>query len=207
MTSSPKGCRLKPPNEVLRRLGSPEDLGDRFRRTHQTTQRLLAAVGGGIWQGAQDGIRGYLAGAILGMAVVIVLLMVGQAMSADGRLAGTFLAKAAFSSFTSGVLCVAAGWGARGLVRGFASGARRRGGRPRPDRLVGGSLLALLVASMRAEHVWLSVLLSIAVPVIFIVSALRTTEHQILGHRSTGSRGHRDGHVFGGSCSSRSSGS
>jgi hypothetical protein len=61
--------------ESLARLGSPVELGRQIRAAHQSTRRLLAGVGGGVFAASGGLVVGFLAG----IAVAYGLLIVGAA--------------------------------------------------------------------------------------------------------------------------------
>jgi hypothetical protein len=61
--------------ESLARLGSPVELGRQIRAAHQSTRRLLAGAGGGVFAASGGFIVGYLAG----FAIAFVALIIGAA--------------------------------------------------------------------------------------------------------------------------------
>jgi hypothetical protein len=64
--------------ESLARLGSPTELGRQIRVAHQSTRRLLAGAGGGVFAAAGGFVIGYVAGmAVAIVAVILVGLAIG----------------------------------------------------------------------------------------------------------------------------------
>ncbi len=159
---------------ALDRLGSPEAIADEVRRAHQTTRRLFAAVGGGLWQGGRDGVRGYLLGALIGVGVLLAVSAIGQLLEAVGHPFRVIADVGLNTVFVAAALWAAAWFGARGLVRGLARGSGRRArDLGSPVAIIGALALLIPVLSVRASYVWASVLLALAIPVVFAVGALR----------------------------------
>jgi hypothetical protein len=171
------------PNEAehaaLRRLGSPEEIADEVRRTHQSNRRLFAAVGGGLWQGARDGVRGYILGAFVGVAVLLLVSALGQLLEQIGHPFRVIADVGLNTVFGAAALWGGAWFGGRGIVRGLSRGSGRSvGDLRRPVAIIGALLLLVPVLSVRASYVWASVLLALAIPLVFAIGAIRI-DHRV----------------------------
>jgi hypothetical protein len=162
--------------EALARLGSPDDLGDELRRTHQTRRRLLAAAGGGVWQGAQGAVRGYLGGVIVSMPLALGGGLVAQIIEV---LFGTSLSFSAASRLFE-LLFFPAIWGAAWLgARYFVEAVSRQSRRAtetlrRPIALFGAGLAAIPVVFVPMDHTEISIVLASLTPFVFAAGALTT---------------------------------
>lgn len=65
--------RERATREALARLGRPEELARQLRRAHQTTRRLLAGAGGGVFSAGVGVVQGYVFG-FAGFILVLIAL-------------------------------------------------------------------------------------------------------------------------------------
>jgi hypothetical protein len=162
--------------EAMARLGSPDALGDDLRRTHQTRRRLLAAVGGGVWDGLKDALAGYLVGIIVVLIVFTPLAAIAQRLLLTSDL-GWLWGHAAETAWYGTLYSIAAWWGARGLVRSMARQALRRTSALRGQVALAGFVpLAALLLVWRLHYDWFGVAAMLAIPVSWAVAALTTPE-------------------------------
>jgi hypothetical protein len=70
--------------EALARLGSADELARQLRAAHQSTRRLLAGVGGGVFAGAGGFVIGYFGGSFLLLLLALVVYAVAAVLSAIG---------------------------------------------------------------------------------------------------------------------------
>lgn len=152
------------------RLGPSDALADRLRRTHQTTRRLFAAVGGGVWAAARDGVRGYIAGLLF----LLVAMSVWSVLASTGIRVQVW-SDAASSTAIGGLLAwPAAWWAASGMVRAVSAHSRRRIADVWPLVAVGGvAVLAFVIVTVRADYDWPSAVIVGAIPLVFTLSAAR----------------------------------
>jgi len=167
--------RVEAERRAIGLLGPVETLATRFRRTHQTTRRLFAAVGGGMWDAGKDALRGLLAGYLLSL---LALMLGSVALEAVARWTGTIdlMGYRTFGTELTGLsFALASAWGAEGLVVSIAARSRRRIEEVRrPVAGVGLAILAVAVSTIDTEHDWLSVLLFGALPLVFAIMAWNT---------------------------------
>jgi len=181
--------------EAMARLGSPDALGDDLRRTHQTRRRLLAAVGGGVWDGLKDAITGYIVGIIVVLIVFVSIGTLAQRLLGSADLAW-LSGHAAETTYFGLLYSIAAWWGARGLVRSMSRQALRRTAALRaPIALAGGVPLVVLLLIWPLHYGWFGVAAMLAIPVSWIVAALTTPEP---GRRSRWSFGRPSPRILGG---------
>ena len=113
--------------ETLARLGSPVELGRQIRAAHQSTRRLLAGAGGGVF--AASG--GFVLGWIAGFAIALVVIIIGAACYGVLGLAGIKVpglddhGGTISSLMTAGALLFAATQATRYAVRTSAGISRR----------------------------------------------------------------------------------
>ena len=169
--------------DALARLGSPVDLGEELRRTHQTRRRLLAALGPGVWQATQGAVRGYLGGLIVAIALMfsggIVLAMVSNAfrLSISGSAYQEMFQALVYPSIWG-----AAWLSARYLVETVSARSSRSVDLLRAQvAWIGAGLVAVPVLFLPADHTYLTVVLAIATPLVFATGAL--TAGRDLGER------------------------
>jgi hypothetical protein len=67
--------------EALGRLGPPRELGRQLRIAHQSTRRLLAGVGGGIFAAGGGFVLGYLGGTAVGLLLMLATVAGATALS------------------------------------------------------------------------------------------------------------------------------
>lgn len=156
--------------EALARLGSPEALGDDLRRTHQTTRRLLAAVGGGVFQGIRGSVRGWFGGYLASIPLFFGIGLVAQFLIPWVDLVGT--------SFSPLVVCSLWGatWlGGRYLVEHISRASLRTVEHVRtPIALVGVVAIGVAIAVIPMDQTVLSVAMTLMLPVVFAAGALTT---------------------------------
>src|SRR5665811_1597175 len=70
--------------EALGRLGPPAELGRQLRAAHQSTRRLLAGAGGGVFAAGGGLVLGYLGGAALALLLALVLAAVAAVLTLVG---------------------------------------------------------------------------------------------------------------------------
>jgi hypothetical protein len=115
--------------EALGRLGAPAELGRQLRAAHQSTRRLLAGAGGGVFAAGGGLVLGYLGGVVLALVLALVFAIVGTLLghfgvplpdlssSSDGSIGNTLM--------SSLILAVAAAFATRYAVRTSAGLSRR----------------------------------------------------------------------------------
>jgi hypothetical protein len=163
--------------QAIERLGPARPLADRIRRTHQSTRRLFAAVGGGMWAAGRDGIRGYILGIVAVFALAVGVSGVGGAVaSALSLKAPESLADVTvYTAMTGVAFWFAAWWAASSLIVVLAARSNRRVSDVRvPVGLVGTTLVAVVVVLVETRHNWLSVAAFLGIPLCFLVSSLLT---------------------------------
>ncbi len=75
--------RERATREALARLGSADELGRHLRHAHQSTRRLLAGVGGGVFAAGGGFVLGYLGGLVLAL---LLTLLFGAAIAVLTRI-------------------------------------------------------------------------------------------------------------------------
>ena len=163
--------------EAMARLGSPDALGDDLRRTHQTRRRLLAAVGGGVWDGLKDAFTGYIVGIIVVLIVFAALGTLAQQLLGSAFLAGVS-GRSGEAIYSGSLLSIAAWWGARGVVRSLARRALRRTAAVRAPVAVAGAvpMVAILLFVVRLHYTWAGIAAMLAIPLSWVVAAITTPE-------------------------------
>jgi hypothetical protein len=163
--------------EALGRLGPPAELGRQLRAAHQSTRRLLAGAGGGVFAAGGGFVLGYFGGAVLALlgflavsAVVALLAVVGVHLPAitsqdDGNTINSLLYVTA--------LAVAAATATRYAVRTSAGLSRRA---PRTVAIFWAAAGALVfgwlaIFGMRGPQSWPSVALELCIPLVAVASA------------------------------------
>jgi hypothetical protein len=161
--------------ETLARLGSPVELGLQIRAAHQSTRRLLAGAGGGVF--AASG--GFVLGWIAGFAMALVVIMIGAACYGLLGLAGIKVpglddhGGTISSLMSAGALLFAATQATRYAVRTSAGISRRT---PRSIAIfwasasaVGFGWLALFM--LKGPMSWPGAVAFLCVPVVAFASA------------------------------------
>jgi HAAS domain-containing protein len=162
--------------DALARLGSPHDLGEKLRRTHQSRRRLLAAVGGGAMQAMQGAFRGYLWGLVASLPLMFGGMLLAQvAATAFGVTLGFGLITDLFAALVYPAIWGAAWLSARYVVEGFSARSLRvvedaRG----PIACIGAGLITIPVALVPADHTHLTIVAALATPFVFVAGALTT---------------------------------
>jgi len=163
--------------EALGRLGPAAELGRQLRAAHQSTRRLLAGAGGGVFAAGGGFVLGYLGGIVLALLGFLAVSAVGALLAVvgvrlpditshdDGNTVNSLLYVTA--------LAVAAATATRYAVRTSAGLSRRA---PRTVAVfwaVAGALgfgwLALF--GMRGPQSWPGVALELCIPVVAVASA------------------------------------
>jgi hypothetical protein len=163
--------------EALGRLGPPAELGRQLRVAHQSTRRLLAGTGGGVFAAGGGFVLGYLGG----MALAIVLALVLAAAAALLTLVGVRLpditspgnGSAGNSLMLSVMLAVAAAVATRYAVRTSAGLSRRA---PRRVAFVWTAAAVLVFGwwalfGIRGQQSWLGVAGELCIPVAAVAGA------------------------------------
>ena len=162
--------------EALGRLGPAAELGRQLRAAHQSTRRLLAGAGGGVFSAAGGFVLGYIGGSglaylllILGAICVGVLTLVGlpvpNFMSDQGRTINSLM--------IATTLLLAAGLSTRYAVRTSAGLSRRAPRSVAPFWAVAAALgfgwLALF--GMQGPQSWPGVVACLCVPLVAVAAA------------------------------------
>ena len=163
--------------EALGRLGPPAELGRQLRAAHQSTRRLLAGVGGGVFAAGGGFVLGYLGGIVLGLLGFLAVVAVGALLAAAGVRPPDITSNDGGNTINSllyvTVLAVAAATATRYAVRTSAGLSRRA---PRTVAVfwaVAGALVFgwLALFGMRGPQSWPSVAVELCIPVIAVASA------------------------------------
>ena len=160
---------------TLARLGAPDVLAGDLRRARQTSRRMIAAVGGGVWAATRSGTFGLLVGAATALPVMLLI----------AAIVGLLLPSVSFLFEPVGIAtgiawawAIAAFLAAGAATRRIAVTARR----PIADVRTPAALLAalvigaavLLIPSQALDEVAVIVLL--AIPLGGVLGALLATE-------------------------------
>ncbi len=163
--------------EALGRLGPPAELGRLLRAAHQSTRRLLAGAGGGVFAAGGGFVLGYLGGVVLALLGFLALLAVGSVLALvgvrlldiapqdGGNTINSLLYVAAFA--------MAVATATRYAVRTSAGLSRRA---PRTVAVfwaVAGAIVFgwLALFGMRGPQSWPSVALELCIPLVAVASA------------------------------------
>ena len=163
--------------EALGRLGPPAELGRQLRAAHQSTRRLMAGAGGGVFAAGGGFVLGYLGGmalALLGfltvVAVAALLALVGVrlpdiAPQDGGNTVNSLLYVAA--------LAIAVATATRYAVRTSAGLSRRAPRTVAGFWAVAGALVFgwLALFGIRGPQSWPSVALELCIPLVAVGSA------------------------------------
>lgn len=169
--------------EALGRMGPALELGRQIRAAHQSTRRLLAGAGGGVFAAAGGFVVGYLAATA---AVLVGLLGIGALLTIVGVRPADL--SSADGGQTVNSLLVAVGMFAgvvtaiRYAVRSFAAISRRRSMVfARSWGIVGVAVFGLLLVFMaRGPQSWPAVVLELAAPVVALLAAAIRVERPIV---------------------------
>jgi hypothetical protein len=163
--------------EGLGRLGPPAELGRQLRAAHQSTRRLLAGVGGGVFAAGGGFVLGYLGGIALALLGFLAVSAVVALLAAAGVHLPNIIANDYGTTINSLLyaitILVAAAVATRYAVRTSAGLSRRA---PRTVALfwaVAGAILFGWVAlfGMRGPQSWPGVALELCVPLVAVASA------------------------------------
>lgn len=165
--------------EALARLGSADELALQLRAAHQSTRRLLAGVGGGVFAGAGGFVLGYLGGFCLLLPVALVLTAVAAFLTVAGvplpdLTGGDHTGATATSLMTAFVSATAAGTATRYAVRtsaGLSSHAPRAVAGFWAVAL-GIAFGALAIFGIRGPQSWPGVAAEMLIPVVAVAAAL-----------------------------------
>jgi len=168
--------------EALGRLGPPAELGRQLRVAHQSTRRLLAGAGGGVFAAGGGFVLGYLGGIALGLLGFLAVSAVVALLAAAGVHLPNIIANDGGTKINSllyaTTILVAAAVATRYAVRTSAGLSRRA---PRTVALfwaVAGALVFgwLAIFGMRGPQSWLGVALELCVPAVVIAAAFVRVE-------------------------------
>jgi hypothetical protein len=76
--------RERATREALARLGSADELGRHLRQAHQSTRRLLAGVGGGVFAAGGGFVLGYLGGIVVALLLAMVVFVITSVLARLG---------------------------------------------------------------------------------------------------------------------------
>jgi hypothetical protein len=164
--------------EALGRLGPAAELGRQLRAAHQSTRRLLAGAGGGVFAAGGGFVLGYL----VGIALALVLMLVLTAATAVLTLVGVRLpditspssGQAVNSLMLSVMLAVAAAFATRYAVR-TSSGLSRRAPRTVAVFWAAAAVLGFgwyALFGLRGQQSWLGVAGEVFIPLAAVAGAL-----------------------------------
>ncbi|HEX7491801.1 MAG TPA: permease prefix domain 1-containing protein [Candidatus Limnocylindrales bacterium] len=177
--------REKAIRESLARLGSPTELGDQIRAAHQSTRRLLAGAGGGIF--AAGG--GFVIGYFTGFAIAIGVFLLGAACVGLLSLAGVrlFILEENQNSLINSLLIptafiFAAAYATRYAVRVCAGLSRRA---PRSVAVFWASTSAIVfgiwaIFGLSGPMSWPAVVAYLCVPIVAFTAAFFRIERPLL---------------------------
>jgi hypothetical protein len=162
--------------EALGRLGPAAELGRQLRAAHQSTRRLLAGAGGGVFSAAGGFVLGYMGGVGLAFALVIIGALCFGLLSLVGIPMPNFNSEqnATPNSLMEAVtLLVAAFVATRYAVRTFAGISRRT-----PRSVAGFWAVAsalvfgwLAIFGWHGQQSWPGVIAFLFVPVVAVAAA------------------------------------
>jgi hypothetical protein len=168
--------------EALGRLGPPAELGRQLRVAHQSTRRLLAGVGGGVFAAGGGFVLGYLGGIALALLGFVAVSAAVAILAAVGlHLPGIFgndNGATVNSLLYATSITMAAAIATRYAVRTSAGLSRRA---PRTVAVfwaVAGALVFgwLAIFGMRGPQSWPSVGLELCIPVVAVAAAFVRVE-------------------------------
>jgi hypothetical protein len=163
--------------EALGRLGPPAELGRQLRAAHQSTRRLLAGAGGGVFAAGGGFVLGYFGGIALGLLGFLAAFAVGTLLAVAGVHLPNITSRDDGDTINSllyaTALAVAAATATRYAVRTSAGLSRRA---PRTVAVfwaVAGALVFGWVAifGMRGPQSWPGVALELCIPLVAGASA------------------------------------
>ncbi|HEX7612198.1 MAG TPA: permease prefix domain 1-containing protein, partial [Candidatus Limnocylindrales bacterium] len=164
--------------EALGRLGPPAELGRQLRAAHQSTRRLLAGVGGGVFAAGGGFVLGYIGGVALALLLVIVLSAAAAVLTLVGvrlpDVTSPSSGQAVNSLMLSVMLAVAAAFATRYAVR-TSAGLSRRAPRTVAIFWVAAAVLVFgwwALFGVRGQQSWLGVAAELCIPLAAVAGAL-----------------------------------
>ncbi|HEX7948902.1 MAG TPA: permease prefix domain 1-containing protein [Candidatus Limnocylindrales bacterium] len=160
--------------EVLRRLGSTDELACGLLRARQTRSQLLAAAGAGVVAGLRSGIFGALVGWLfVALASILATVALQYLRPALGLPEWSGWTPGWNSAITGAGLAIGAALGGAAAVRVVAARSWRPASEVRlAVALTGGVVIAYFVLVAAHESLnWASVLAYLSVPVAFVLGA------------------------------------
>ncbi len=163
--------------EALGRLGPPAELGRQLRAAHQSTRRLLAGAGGGVFAAGGGFVLGYLGGAALALLLALVLATVAAVLTLVGvhlpDITSSSSGYATNSLMLSFILAVAAAFATRYAVRTSAGLSRRA---PRTVAVFWAAAAVLgfgwyALFGIRGQQSWLGVASEVFIPLAAVAGA------------------------------------
>jgi hypothetical protein len=163
--------------EALGRLGPPAELGRQLRAAHQSTRRLLAGAGGGVFAAGGGFVLGYLGGAALALLLALVLAAVAAVLTLVGvrlpDITSSSTGYATNSLILSFMLAVAAAFATRYAVRTSAGLSRRA---PRTVAVFWAAAAVLgfgwyALFGLRGQQSWLGVAGELCIPLAAVAGA------------------------------------
>jgi hypothetical protein len=161
-------------SEVLRRLGSPNELAQGLLRARQTPSQLLAAAGAGVFAAIRSGLFGAIVGWLL-VTLAAALATVGLQLLRPvlGLPEWSGWSPGWNSVITGAGLAIGAALGGAAAVRVVAARSWRRVSEIRVAvALAGAAVIGYFALTSAQESLnWASVLAYLAIPVAFVVGA------------------------------------
>jgi uncharacterized membrane protein len=172
--------------EALARLGRPEELARQIRKAHQTTRRLLAGAGGGVFSAGVGVVQGYILGIVIFLtAAIAMVVLVGPAINlVTSKLLNVQLAVpniASPSVFGAVLAWVPAFIAGRRAVQASAQASQRTVRQVGRWWAVAGVLAIgyVLMFQLTVQEDWLVVAAELAIPIAFAAGALLKTEAHV----------------------------
>jgi hypothetical protein len=163
--------------EALGRLGAPAELGRQLRAAHQSTRRLLAGAGGGVFAAGGGLVLGYLGGAVLALVLAIVFAIVGTLLGHFGLplpdLSSSSGGSVGNTLMSSLILAIAAAFATRYAVR-TSAGLSRRAPRTVAGYWAAAALLgfgAWVLFGLRGQQSWPGVAAEWCIPLAAVAGA------------------------------------
>jgi hypothetical protein len=168
--------RERAAREALARLGSADELGRHLRHAHQSTKRLLAGAGGGVFAAGGGFVLGYLGGLVLALLLGLVIAAITAVLTRIGLPIPDLTDSRGdtFNSLLLGVCnAVGAGVAVRYAVRTSAGMSRRT---PRSLALFWGVAGAIgfgwyAIFGMHGQQSWPGVVVELSVPLVALAAA------------------------------------
>lgn len=164
-------------SEALGRLGPPAELGRQLRAAHQSTRRLLAGAGGGVFAAGGGFVLGYLGGIALALLGFLAVFVVAALLALIGVRVPDLTRHDGGNTVNSllyvAALAMAVATATRYAVRTSAGLSRRA---PRTVAVfwaVAGAIVFgwLAIFGMRGPQSWPSVALELCIPLVAVASA------------------------------------